>query len=150
MLMNFMPILESFGVMSKRPSSKIPFREGRQRFTFLGSGAPLFILSFLSESYSRQNDSSGIPLPLSASTRALPPSWLAPAITFVSFAMPWPWTNVVPHSCTFQSLTRLYVVAHHQGIPTRSILRKFGLQELTPKCKKMDDFSSILFLTDNS
>lgn len=150
MLMNFMPILESFGVMSKRPSSKTPFREGRQRCTFLGSGTLLFIFSFLSESYSRQWDSPGIPLLLSASTRTLPPSWLAPAITFVLFAMPWPWTNVVPHSCTFQSLSRLYPKAPHLGIPTRFILRKFGLQELTLKCKKVDDFSSMQFLTDDS
>jgi hypothetical protein len=148
--MNFMPILESFRVMSKRPSSKTPFREGRQGFTFLGSGALLFIFSFLSESCSRQCDSSGIPLLLSASTRSLPPSWLALVITFVLFAMPWPWMNVVPHSCTFQSLTRLYLRAPHLGIPTRSILRKFGLQELTLKCKKMHDFSSMLFLIDDS
>ena len=150
MPMNFMQILESFGVMSKRPSSKTPFREGRQRFTFLGSGALLFIFSLLSESFSRQWDSSGIPLQLSVSTRTLPPSWLATTITFVSFAMPWPWTNVVPHSCTFQSLTRLYLIAPHLKIPTRFILRKFGLQELTLKCKKMYDFSSIPFLTDDS
>ena len=51
---------------------------------------------------------------------------------------------------TFQFLTCLYLIAPHLGISTRSILRKFGLQEITLKYKKIHDFSSMLFLIDDS